>query len=80
MALVHLFNEKRDVNPTYLKNLVKLVQNALSLAVAPNMSIVGKNIFSHESGIYVNEMIKNKKTYEAFSPKSVGLKRNFSHR
>jgi homocitrate synthase NifV len=77
MALAHLFGEKREIKPNILKNLVKLVQEASNLIITPNMPIIGKNIFSHESGIHVNGMIKDRKTYEAFSPKSVGLKRNF---
>ncbi|MDR0580075.1 MAG: homocitrate synthase [Campylobacteraceae bacterium] len=77
MAFAKLFDEKREINPATLQNLVKLVQNASKHKISPNMPIVGKHIFSHESGIHVNGMIKNEKTYEAFSPKSVGLKRNF---
>ncbi|MDR1554861.1 MAG: homocitrate synthase [Campylobacteraceae bacterium] len=77
MAFTKLFGEKREINPKILQNLVKLVQNASNYKISPNTPIVGKNIFAHESGIHVNGMIKNEKTYEAFSPKSVGLKRNF---
>ncbi|MDR2099664.1 MAG: homocitrate synthase [Campylobacteraceae bacterium] len=77
MAAKELFGEKREVNPAVLQNLVKLVQNASKYKISPNMPIVGKHIFAHESGIHVNGIIKNEKTYEAFSPKSVGLKRNF---
>ncbi|MDR2081711.1 MAG: homocitrate synthase [Campylobacteraceae bacterium] len=77
MIFAKLFGEKREINPKALQNLVKLVQNASKLKIQPNTPIVGKHIFSHESGIHVNGMIKNEKTYEAFSPKTVGLKRNF---
>ncbi|MDR2636035.1 MAG: homocitrate synthase [Campylobacteraceae bacterium] len=77
MAAAKLFGEKRAINPATLQNLVKLVQNASNHKIPQNMPIVGKDIFAHESGIHVNGMIKNEKTYEAFSPKSVGLKRNF---
>ncbi|MDR2789660.1 MAG: hypothetical protein LBB59_01605 [Campylobacteraceae bacterium] len=71
------FSAKKKINPAALQNLVKLVQNAAKLKIQPNTPIIGKHIFSHESGIHVNGMIKNEKTYEAFPPKSVGLKRNF---
>lgn len=77
MAFAELFDEKKEINPVTLQNLVKLVQNTLKHKISPNMPIVGKNIFAHESGIHVNGMIKNEKTYEAFPPKSVGLKRDF---
>jgi homocitrate synthase NifV len=77
MAGIELFGEKREVNPATLQNLIKLVQNASNRKISPHTPIVGKHIFAHESGIHVNGVIKNEKTYEAFSPKSVGLKRNF---
>lgn len=39
--------------------------------------IVGKGIFTVESGIHIGGILKHPKCYEAFSPESVGLKRNF---
>jgi homocitrate synthase NifV len=42
-----------------------------------SLPIIGKNIFSHESGIHVNGMMKSKSSYEPFTPKEVGLKREF---
>ncbi|MDR1977061.1 MAG: homocitrate synthase [Campylobacteraceae bacterium] len=77
MAFTELFGEKREIKPMALRDLVRLVQNAAHHQISPNMPIVGKNIFSHESGIHVNGMIKNEKTYEAFSPRSVGLRRSY---
>ncbi len=38
-------------------------------------AIVGTNVFAHESGIHADGIIKNPKTYEAFSPEEVGLAR-----
>jgi 2-isopropylmalate synthase len=44
--------------------------------VPRNKAIVGKNIFSHESGIHTAGIIKNPFTYEPFPPELVGGKRN----
>jgi homocitrate synthase NifV len=77
MSLTHQFNEDRIINPKTLRNLVKTVSKAANKQIASNTPIVGKHIFSHESGIHVNGMIKSNSAYEAFSPGIVGLNRYF---
>lgn len=77
MSLIHLFKEDRPFNTHALKNVVSLVEKASCTKVSATMPIVGKHIFSHESGIHVNGMIKHNKAYEAFSPQCVGLERKY---
>jgi homocitrate synthase NifV len=77
MSLAHLFGEERVINPDALKHVVQLVEKASNQSISATMPIVGKNIFSHESGIHVNGMIKHDKAYEAFSPQSVGMTRSY---
>lgn len=77
MSLVHLFKEDRIIDAVSLKNVVQIVQKAAHQTLSPTMPIIGKHIFSHESGIHVNGMIKHEKAYEAFSPQSVGLERAY---
>jgi len=43
--------------------------------VPRNKSVVGKNIFAHESGIHTAGVIKNPFTYEPYPPEIVGGKR-----
>jgi homocitrate synthase NifV len=38
-------------------------------------AVIGKYIFSHESGIHVNGIMKDSSLYEAFAPETVGLTR-----
>jgi 2-isopropylmalate synthase len=52
------------------------MENEIGLRVPRNKAIVGKNIFSHESGIHTAGIIKNPFTYEPFPPELVGGKRN----
>ncbi len=40
--------------------------------MAPNKSIVGEAVFTHESGIHVDGLLKNPRNYEGFSPSEVG--------
>jgi len=77
MSLTHLFGEERFVDSEALRRLVTLVEKASKQSVSASMPIIGKNIFSHESGIHVNGMIKDEKAYEAFPPQSVGMKRSY---
>ena len=77
MSLVHLFQDERKIDPSSLKHVVNLVQKAAHRKIPSTMPIVGKHIFSHESGIHVNGMIKDEQAYEAFSPDCVGLQRAF---
>lgn len=50
----------------------KLVSKLTGIAVQPNKAIVGRNAFSHESGIHQDGVIKNPLTYEIMTPQSVG--------
>ncbi len=77
MSLKYQFKQDREINPSKLKQLVKLVSLASNQPLSDNMPIVGKNIFAHESGIHADAMIKNDSAYEPFTPQSVGLKRDF---
>ncbi|BAI60518.1 putative pyruvate carboxyltransferase [Methanocella paludicola SANAE] len=52
------------------------MEDEVGLRVPRNKAIVGKNIFSHESGIHTAGIIKNPFTYEPFPPELVGGKRN----
>jgi homocitrate synthase NifV len=77
MSLTHQFGEKRNINPNKLQQLVKTVSVASNHYIDKNSPIVGEYIFTHESGIHVNGMIKSKNSYEAFQPETVGLNRDF---
>jgi len=52
----------------------KLVSNVTGFPVQYNKAIVGKNAFSHESGIHQDGMLKNVETYEIMRPEDVGVK------
>jgi 2-isopropylmalate synthase len=50
-----------------------LIANITGIEPQPNKAIVGKNAFSHESGIHQDGMLKNRETYEIMTPESIGL-------
>jgi methanogen homocitrate synthase len=61
---------------TSLTNLSHMVKEYSKINTSVNKSIVGKNVFSHESGIHVMAVLENHRTYELFDPELVGGKRN----
>ena len=77
MTLVRLLGKDTKINSDKLKSLIQTVSLASNRRVDANLPIVGENIFSHESGIHVNGMMKSKSAYEPFTPMEVGLQRYF---
>ncbi|RXJ95676.1 homocitrate synthase [Malaciobacter molluscorum] len=77
MSLKTLLKKDVHINSKDLKDLITTVSKASNRKIDTNLPIIGKNIFSHESGIHVNAMIKSNLCYEPFSPIDVGLKRDY---
>ncbi len=77
MSLVHQFGEDRKVDASKLKRVIDVVSRTANREIPRSFPIVGEDIFSHESGIHVNGMIKSKNAYEAFDPSEVGGHRYF---
>jgi len=51
----------------------RLVSNLTGIQVQANKAIVGKNAFSHESGIHQDGVIKERTTYEIMNPQMLGI-------
>ena len=62
-----------NIDTTMLAKASKLVSNVTGFPVQYNKAIVGKNAFSHESGIHQDGMLKNVETYEIMRPEDVGV-------
>jgi 2-isopropylmalate synthase len=62
------------IDTRMLAKASKLVSNVTGFPVQYNKAIVGKNAFSHESGIHQDGMLKNVETYEIMRPEEVGVK------
>ncbi|ARU32772.1 homocitrate synthase [Sulfuriferula sp. AH1] len=72
MALRHLYGIESAVDTLHFPHISQLVAAASGRPVPPNKSIVGDAVFTHESGIHVDGLIKNPRNYEGFSPAEVG--------
>ena len=58
-----------------ITEFAEFMEKEIGIRVPRNKSVVGKNIFAHESGIHTAGVIKNPFTYEPYSPEVVGGKR-----
>src|SRR5690348_16257364 len=54
----------------------RLVSRLTGYSVQPNKAIVGRNAFSHESGIHQDGVLKERSTYEIMDATSVGFESN----
>lgn len=75
MSLKNFYGVDLKLQLDELTSLSELVSKFYKVPLYPWHPIVGKNVFSHESGIHVNGTIGNTSTFEPFSPEIVGGKR-----
>ncbi|WP_018412932.1 homocitrate synthase [Methyloversatilis thermotolerans] len=72
MALRHIHGHDTGVAPAALPSISALVERASGRPIAANKSIVGAAVFTHESGIHVDGLIKDPRNYEGFDPAELG--------
>jgi homocitrate synthase NifV len=72
MALRHLYDTDCGVDTTQLQAISALVARASGRPVAANKAIVGDAVFSHESGIHVDGLVKDARNYQGFDPAELG--------
>lgn len=72
MAARHLYELDCRVDTTKLPRISQLVAQASGRPVAAGKSIVGAAVFTHESGIHVDGLLKDRGNYEAFQPEELG--------
>lgn len=62
-----------DVDTTRIYHTSRMVSSLMNMPVQPNKAVVGRNAFSHSSGIHQDGIIKMRETYEIIDPKDIGL-------
>jgi len=72
MALRHLYGTECGIDTAQLPAISALVARASGRPVAAGKSIVGDAVFSHESGIHVDGLLKDRRNYENFAPEELG--------
>jgi homocitrate synthase NifV len=72
MGLRHLYGIECGVDSRALVGLSQRVAQASGRPVPPGKSIVGDAVFSHESGIHVDGLLKDPRNYQPFDPDELG--------
>ncbi len=62
------------IDSTQIMKTSRLVSTLMRMPVQANKAIVGRNAFSHSSGIHQDGVLKNRENYEIIDPASVGVK------
>ncbi len=67
------FGIHSDIDTKHIMACSRLVSSLTGFFVQRNKAIVGKNAFSHESGVHQDGFLKKKDTYEIMNPNDIGL-------
>lgn len=71
-AMHHLYNFETGIDPRHFPEISRLVSIASGRPIPVNKSIVGDAVFTHESGIHVDGLIKHPLNYQGVDPEEVG--------
>ena len=75
MALKVLYGAEMDVRSEKLVQLSQMFSAFTGIATDEFKPVVGENAFRHKGGTHLAAMLNSTKSYEGFSPESVGNKR-----
>tara|TARA_X000001036_G_scaffold116822_1_gene110126 strand:+ start:1673 stop:3052 length:1380 start_codon:yes stop_codon:yes gene_type:complete len=78
VALKKIYNVSNNWNLEALYDLSNKIEKMSGIFSSENKPIVGRNAFTHKAGLHSRAVLKNPKTYEAFSPETIGRIRNLS--
>lgn len=70
----HAFDLETSINTPLIMETSRMVATLMNMPVQANKAIVGRNAFSHSSGIHQDGVLKNRETYEIIDPAEVGVK------
>lgn len=77
LAWRHLYGGRIGLDTIQFKEMAEVVSAAACRPLPPAKPIVGTMVFTHESGIHVDGMLKNRETYQSFDPVEVGAEHRF---
>lgn len=72
VALKQLYGRDTGIVLPELIDVAALVAAAAARAIPLNKAIVGEHVFTHESGIHVDGLLKDERTYQALDPRLLG--------
>ncbi len=76
MALKHSCGIDPQIDTRRFAEISRYVAKASSRPISASKAVVGESVFSHESGLHTDGILKNPRNYEGFSPSEVGMRRH----
>jgi homocitrate synthase NifV len=68
VALRQLYGRETGIVLSELGNVAAVVAAAAARSIPLNKAIVGEHVFTHESGIHVDGLLKDQRTYQSLDP------------
>lgn len=78
VALGQLHGRETGIVLDQLSIVAALVSTAAARPIPVNKAIVGDHVFTHESGIHVDGLLKDRRTYESLDPGLLGRAHRFA--
>ncbi len=72
VALKQLYGRDTGVVLSELRHVADVVAEAAARTIPLNKAIVGEHVFTHESGIHVDGLLKDQRTYQSLDPLLLG--------
>lgn len=72
VALKQLYGRETGILLPELANVAGVVAAAASRSIPLNKAIVGEHVFTHESGIHVDGLLKDRRSYQSLDPDLFG--------
>jgi homocitrate synthase NifV len=72
VAVASLYGIETGIDLRSLSGIAQVVMKAAGRAIPEAKAIVGDAVFTHESGIHVDGLLKDRKCYEALDPTLLG--------
>jgi len=72
VALKQLYGRDTGTVLSELESVAAVVAAAAARAIPLNKAIVGEHVFTHESGIHVDGLLKDARTYQSLDPRLFG--------
>lgn len=76
MASRHVYNMEDNFDTKNMRSLSEYVAKAAGRGIDPQRPVIGEFMFTHESGIHTDGVLKNPKNYEPFDPAELNMERN----
>jgi homocitrate synthase NifV len=72
LGLEHLYGIETGIDARQLPEISRMIELASGRVSAWDKSIVGEGVFTHESGLHVDGLLKDPANYQGFDPAEIG--------